>query len=44
MGWTFRYANGGSVEVFGVQTESAMLEQRTKWNAEIEAARADGWA
>ena len=44
MGWSFRRATGGTVEVNGVQTEDAMRERRSVWEAEIETARQEGWA
>ena len=43
MGWTFRFVDSGTVTVSGYQTRELMESQRQKWEAEIAAARAEGW-
>ena len=43
MGWTCRYSDNGTVTIGGCHTEELMRAKRQEWEAEIAAARADGW-
>ena len=43
MGWTCRYVNGLEVTIGGCSTLELMEAKRQEWEAEIAAARADGW-
>ena len=43
MGWTCRYVNGIEVTVGGCSTLALMEAKRRQWEAEIAAARTDGW-
>ena len=43
MGWTCRYAENASVTIGGCHTFELMTAKKREWEAEIAAARADGW-
>ena len=42
-GWSCQYVGPGSVSFRGCMTLPEALEQKRKWEADIEAAKADGW-
>ena len=42
-GWSCRYVGPGSVSFRGCMTLPEALEQKRRWEADIDAARADGW-
>jgi hypothetical protein len=44
MGWTCRFVDNGNVSVGGCSTLERMEAKRQQWEAEIAAARADGWS
>ena len=43
MGWTFRFVDSGTVTMSGYPTRELMESKRQEWQAEIAAAREDGW-